>query len=80
MRPALFALCLIMSAATNAVAADDTPLFGSEGSGVIRINMPKRMNEQLSYAVRETNVICASQSCTSLHNAGTREVTNGPQP
>jgi hypothetical protein len=76
LRPILLAFCLIASTASCAWAVDDTPLFGSEATGVIQINLPERM----THAGHENNVTCTSQGCIGLQRAAIREVANVPQP
>ena len=80
MRSSLFALCLVVSAASAAMAADDPPLFGSEGSGVIQITLPAYLGYGQNHARHEISAICTSQGCSGLQNAAIREVRNGKQP
>ena len=80
MRFALLAICLATILAPAAMAQDDSPLFGSEGSGVIRISMTDKQASQHVQASLDEAMTCTSQGCSHLQKTAMRGANTGTQP
>jgi hypothetical protein len=80
MRTALLALCFTLVAAPMALSQDDSPLFGSEGTGVIRISMSGAKAELQKRASLSDELNCTRQGCPRLQNAAMRAAGEGTQP
>jgi len=80
MRSAFLTLCLTISLIPAAMAGDDSPLFGSEGSGVIRISMTvKQAGPHVQASLGEA-MTCTSQGCSHLQKTAMRGANTGTQP
>ena len=80
MRTAFLALCFAMSTAPAAMAQDDSPLFGSEGSGVIRISMTDKKADPHVQASLGEDTTCTSQGCSHMQKTAMRGADAGTQP
>jgi len=80
MRTAFLALCFAISTAATALAQDDSPLFGSEGSGVIRISMTDKKADRHVQASPGEAMTCTSQGCSHLQKTAMRGANAGMQP
>ena len=80
MRTAFLALCFAMSTAPAAMAQDDSPLFGSEGSGVIQISITDKKADQHVQASLSEDLTCASQGCSHMQKTAMRGADTGTQP
>lgn len=80
MRTAFLTLCFAMSTAAAALAQDDSPLFGSEGSGVIQISITDKKADQHVQASLSEDLTCASQGCSHMQKTAMRGADTGTQP
>jgi hypothetical protein len=80
MRTSLLALCLTLAAAPVARSQDDSPLIGSEGTGVIRISMSESRADPQNRTGLSQGQYCTRQGCPRLQNAAMRAAGEGTQP
>jgi hypothetical protein len=80
MRALLLSFVLIAMAGAPAMAQDDQPLFGSEGSGILAISLPETGAAPQQQAGLSQTEACTSEGCPLLQKAAMAAPSAAQQP